>query len=245
MKNLNNDQNISHKAAVIAGISLLIMTLAAFFAYGYVHSTLIVSEDAVMTLTNIQQSSSLFNLEILGWLIIIITDIIVSWSFYVFLKPVHREYALLAGWLRLVYTGMLAVAVSHLVVAQHIIRADNAMFGESTERLASQVMLSISSFESIWSFGLIIFGVHLLVSSFIALKARHIPKLVSILLLAAGVSYMVIHSLKNFLPELDGLIKLLEAGLSIPMIIGELGLVIWLLYWGRKAKTLSSPSGTK
>ncbi|MFZ0369047.1 MAG: DUF4386 domain-containing protein [Halobacillus sp.] len=108
------NQNIQQKAAFFSGVALLVMTLAAFFAQGYVHSTLVVDGDAAVTLKNIQASQSLFRLEILGWLIIVIMDLIVAWGFYMFLKPFHPGFALLAGWLRLLYTAVLAIAVSHL-----------------------------------------------------------------------------------------------------------------------------------
>ncbi|WP_141430722.1 DUF4386 family protein [Bacillus sp. 03113] len=78
MTTRRNDQNTQHSSAIIAGISLLIMTIAAFFSYGYVHNSLVVRGDSASTLKNIQASISLFDLEILGWLVIIILDIIVS-----------------------------------------------------------------------------------------------------------------------------------------------------------------------
>ncbi|WP_445506506.1 DUF4386 domain-containing protein [Niallia sp. 03190] len=226
--------NIQNSSAIIAGTSLLIMTFAAFFSFGYVHNSLVVTGDSASTLKNIQVSVSLFEFEILGWLVIIISDIVVSWAFYVFLKPIHPEYSLLAGLLRLVYTATLATAVSNLVIANNLVLENTPLLIESMDILASQVMTSIMAFESIWSIGLIIFGAHLMMIGYIALKARQIPKLISILLVAAGASYMLIHLLYSFFPQLDSATAIMETILSIPMIIGELGFGIWLLFKGRK-----------
>ncbi len=63
-------------SSYIAGISLLIMTLAAIYSFGYVH-TQIISENMTLTINNIQ-TSSLFLTGILGWGIIIVTDILVT-----------------------------------------------------------------------------------------------------------------------------------------------------------------------
>lgn len=231
-------KKVQNKPAIIAGLSLLIMTIAAAFSYGYVHSSLIISGDPLTTLKNIQASRSLFELEILGWVVIIITDLLVSWSFYVFLKPIHREYSLLAGWLRLLYTTILATAVTHLVVASRIIREEATLFNGSLDTIASQVLLSVTSFESIWSLGLIIIGGHLMVVGWIALRARQIPNIIGILLIAAGFSYTLVHLLYGFLPQFDGVTSILETILSIPMMVGELGFGLWLLIRGRKLTAL-------
>ena len=73
------NQNMQQKAAVVSSVALLVMTIAAFFAQGYVHSSLVVEGDATTTLKNIQASQRLFRLEVLGWLIIVIMDLVVSW----------------------------------------------------------------------------------------------------------------------------------------------------------------------
>ncbi|WP_371018696.1 DUF4386 domain-containing protein [Pseudalkalibacillus sp. JSM 102089] len=225
------NQNMQQKAAVFSAIALLIMTFAAFFAQGYVHSSLVIEGDAVTTLKNIQASQVLFRLEVLGWLIIIIMDLIVSWGFYVFLKPFHPGYALLAGWLRFLYTAILANAVSHLVITKSVFQ--NSELGTSS-RVAQQAMDAITAFEAIWSFGLIIFGLHLIVVGLIAMKTIIIPKVISILVVLAGFSYSLIHFMYNFIPQIENVIGLLELILMAPMVIGELGFGIWLFVKGKK-----------
>ncbi len=217
----------SVKAPMIAGISLILMAIAAFFSYGYVHSSLVINGEPTTTLTNIQESIPLFTFGILGWVVIILLDIIVSWAFYVVLKPVHRAYSLLAAWLRLIYTAILAIAVSHLVIARNIIL-------DSADLMQTQVMTHIQAFESIWSIGLIVFGLHLLAVGYVALKSVQIPKILSYLLVAAGISYTAVHLLHSFFPQLESTTNLLEAILSIPMFVGELGFGIWLLIKGKK-----------
>ncbi len=234
MRKFQQDTNQLRKSAVIAGVSLLIMTIAAFFSYGYVHSSLIIGGNSVATLNKIQGSTGLFNAEILGWLIILITDILVSWAFYIYLKPIHQGYSLLAAWLRLIYTAVLAIAVSNLIQVNSLVNHSGELFSRSINTLASQVMLSVITFESVWSLGLIVFGLHLLVVGLVVLKTRTIPKPIGIMLFMAGVSYMLIHLLHGFFPMLENMTSTLEMILSIPMIVGELGFGIWLLIKGGK-----------
>lgn len=234
MQIASNSITKQRSSGIIAGVSLLIMTIVAFFSYGYVHSSLVVNSDSVATLKNIQGSAMLFKFEILGWIVIIIADILVSWGFYIFLKPASSKYSLLAVLFRLIYTGILAIAVSSLVSANIVVNTHASMNGVSLEQTASQVMTSITTFESIWSIGLIIFGIHLVLIGFVALKTKYIPKLLSYLLIIAGVSYVVVHLLNAFFPQFETINTILETILSIPMFIGEISFGMWLLFKGRK-----------
>ncbi|WP_250672802.1 DUF4386 family protein [Paraclostridium ghonii] len=76
------------KAALWAGLSIIAMAICAGFSYGFVHSSLIVKGDMITTINNISQSITLFRAEILGWLIILILDTLVSWSTYIFLENI-------------------------------------------------------------------------------------------------------------------------------------------------------------
>ncbi|MCA1011723.1 DUF4386 domain-containing protein [Halobacillus halophilus] len=232
MKTRITNQNMQQKAAFLSGAALLVMTLAAFFAQGYVHSSLVIDGDALTTLKNIQASQSMFRLEVLGWLIIVMMDLIVAWGFYMFLKPFHSGFALLAGWLRLLYTAVLAIAVSHLVIASHMVQ--EPVSGTPSDNLAQQAMASITAFEAIWSFGLIIFGLHLIAVGLIALDTSKIPKFISILVILAGFSYFLVHFMYGFLPQMERFTGTLEFILMAPMFIGELGFGIWLLWRGTK-----------
>ncbi|MGR9049520.1 DUF4386 domain-containing protein [Halobacillus faecis] len=234
MKNLHRSEEFQRHPAIIAGVSLLLMTLAAFFSYGYVHSSLVIHEDADQTYDLLQSSLPLFHLEIAGWVVIIFTDLIVSLAFYKVLKPFHSLYALLAGVLRLIYTIILTVAVFRLWMVGQVIQGDSGS--------ASQVMAHILSFEKIWSLGLIVFGVHLIMVGMTASKAGFIPKFLIGLLILAGVSYLLIHSMYQALPEYETLTATMETILSLPMMIGELGFGMWLLVKGIKVKSSTRPS---
>ncbi|MCR8963541.1 DUF4386 domain-containing protein [Brevibacillus halotolerans] len=65
------------------------MALAAFFSYGFVHERLVIKGDASATFHIIMSANSLFKAEIFGWVIILISDTIVAWALYIFLKPIR------------------------------------------------------------------------------------------------------------------------------------------------------------
>ncbi|ASR49814.1 hypothetical protein B4V02_25640 [Paenibacillus kribbensis] len=71
VRELSNER----KSALTAGTLLIIMALAAFFSYGFVHRSLVMEGDASTTFNNILSSNGLFDAEILGWIIILIEQI--------------------------------------------------------------------------------------------------------------------------------------------------------------------------
>ena len=229
-KDLSNQR----KSALTAGISLIIMTLASFFSYGFVHGTLVVQGYASATFINIVSSNNLFKGEILGWIIIMIADILVAWAFYVFLEPVNQNLSLLGAWLRLTYSAILGIAILNLIVVLLLMGNTIDFSSLKIEQTQAFMMLFLEAFQWIWSMGLVVFGGHLLIVGYVALKSDVIPKVISILLLLASIGYIIIHLSKMFLPQYEAVITTLNFIFTIPMIVGELGFGIWLLLRGGK-----------
>lgn len=117
----------------------------------------------------------------------------------------------------------------------------NVLATFNQEQLQAYVMILLKAFDSIWAFGLIIFGGHLLVIGYLSFKTNTIPKVISILLVIASIGYMLIHFCKVFLPQFETVTTYLEISLSVPMALGELGLGIWLTYMGLNAPKNQSP----
>ncbi|PEB41877.1 DUF4386 domain-containing protein [Bacillus pseudomycoides] len=222
------------KSALIAGTSLIIMALAAFFSYGFVHEGLVVQGDASATFNNIKSSNMLFKAEIFGWVIILITDIVAAWAFYIFLKPINKSLSLLGAWLRLIYATILGISILNLIFVLLLSKSTDYLSLFKIDQLQAHMMLFLEAFESIWSIGLIIFGGHLMIVGYLAFKSDRIPKVISILLLLASIGYIVINLFNTVLSQYDAVISILKMVFNVPMIAGELGLGIWMLFRGGK-----------
>ena len=233
---VNGVKEISYprKYGMIAGISLLIMAIAAGFSYGFVYSSLVVPGNASTTFNNILSGNVLFKAGIFGWLIIVVCDLVVAWALYVYLEPLHKKLALLSAYLRLIYTSILGIAIMNLIFVFILTNESDVLATFNQVQLQAFVMILLKAFDSIWAFGLIIFGGHLLVIGYLSFKTNTIPKVISILLVIASISYMLIHFCKVFLPQFEAVTTYLEVILSVPMALGELGLGIWLIYMGWK-----------
>ena len=236
MISLNKDSTNLRKAALISGISLILMALAAAFSYGFVHGSLVVPGDISTTYTNITSSITLFKAEITGWVVILLLDIIVAWSLYIFLKPVNRELSLLAAWLRLIYTALLGIAILNLLFVLLLSNGADYLSLLKMDQLQANMALRLEAFELIWSIGLIVFGVHLFIVGWIAFQSNKIPKIIAILLVLAAIGYIIIHLCMTLLVQ-QSIITTLEFMFTVPMIVGELGFGLWLLVKGGKVPT--------
>ena len=235
MGSILNQSMQQRTAALAAGLSMIIMALAAFFSYGYAHGSLVNFEDADATLNRLMPSSILFKAEILGWLIIMICDIIVAWAFYIFLKPYHHHLSLLGAWFRLIYAAILGVAILNLITVMILTGQSTLPILLETPQLQVQVMVALATFESTWSFGLIIFGGHLLITGLVAYRADTIPRWISILLLIAALGYLFTHLLPIGYTQENKTLEMVTMILTVPMTVGELGFGLWLLFRGGKA----------
>lgn len=214
-------------AAIVAGLGLLIMTILAIIANFSVLENLIVPGDATTSAANIMASSELFRVGICSLLIVAILDVIVAWALYIFLKPVNKSLSLLAAWFRVAYAAIFAIALNNLSIVLQLLSGADYLKVFETNQLYAQVMLSLNAFTSGWDFGLAFFGLHLLILGYLAFKSGYIPKLLGILLIIAGLGYLI-----------DSLGKLLmpNYNVSIAMFtfIGEALLFLWLLWRGFK-----------
>jgi hypothetical protein len=220
----------NRKSALIAGIAIITMALAAVFSFGYAHNLLVIPNQPDITLSNLKTSKSLFILEILGWMIILLCDIIVAVALYVYFKNENRKLALYTAAARLIYSAILGVAIFFLLRILFLLN--------DSENFAGTVMSNLDSFKTTWSFGLIIFGIHLFLLGLLAIKSRLIHNIWGILLIFAGISYSFIHASNFLFPEFESQIKTAEMVLSVPMAFAEIGFAIWLFARGGKPKII-------
>ena len=230
MKNCSADISLG-KSALVAGLGLLIMTIFYLSADIFVFRKLIVMKNATTTTLNIMANGMQFRSGICAIIIVLIWDLIVAWALYFFLKPVNKSLSLLAAWLRLVYAGMLGIALLNLVMVMILASGADYLAVFEPDQLHAQVLFFVNAFYDMWALGLIIFGLHLAFLGYLVFKADYTPKILGVLLLLAGFSYL----LDNF-----GKFLFTNYGLNLATFIGwgEFIFMLWLLIKGAKIPDL-------
>lgn len=221
------------QAALIAGLGLLIMAIIAFLANFFVLENLVVAEDAAKTVSNIMGNEMVFRLGAIGFVIVLVLDVLVSWALYIFLKPANQSLSMLAAIFRLVYSAIFGAVLLHL---SNVLQLVNGSSTFTAEQLQAQVMMSLESFDNGWLIGLVFFGFHLLVLGYVVMKSSYVPKVLGVLLIAAALGYIVDSSAQLLLPNYTNYETLFTLIVAVPGIIGELSLCFWLLFKGVKVQ---------
>ena len=229
-------QSKTHRqSAFIAGLAIVIMTLAAVMATDVTIGRLMVEDDAAETLKNILASKGMFNVGVLSWLIILISDVFAAWGLYMFLKPVSKNLSLIAAWFRLVYVAMLAASIFNLVYVHLLILQPDIALVEIKGQLSEKVMFYLHAFDNLFSISLIVFGIHILFLGYLALKSEYVPRILAILMIIAFGGYAIPNISNIVFPEYEAAMRIVEMVFFIPM-LGEVALGIWLLIIGLRKK---------
>jgi len=221
-------------AAIVAGVAIVVMGIAAAIATNVTVGSLVIEDNAAVTLTNIQNSEGLFRLGLYSWFIILVCDVLAAWGLYVFLRPVNRSLSLLTAWFRLAYVAVLGAAMLNYLHILDLLHSKGYLEAFGIDQLQSQVMFFLNGFNATWALGLIVFAIHILLLGYLALKSGYIPKIFGILLLLAFVGYFVTNSGNILFPHAENILKIIEWIFILPMVVGEVGLALWLLISGRK-----------
>ena len=215
------------KAAIVAGSGLLIMTIFAVFANFFVLESFIVQGDAAETVNNIIVNEGLFRTGICSLIIVAILDVVVAWALYVLLKPVNKSLSLLTAWFRLVYAAILGISLHNLLSVLLLLGDADYLKVFETDQLHTQAMLSLGAFSDGWDIGIVFFGLHLVLLGYLIFKSGCIPRILGVLLVVAGLGYLIDSFVVFLLPNQ-------EVTIAMFTFIGELLFMFWLLLQGGK-----------
>jgi hypothetical protein len=223
----NSNETSLKSAALIAGLSLLVMVIFAPYAEMYVFPKLIIRFQPSETAKNIINNKSLFVSGIFAYLITLIGDLVLTWSLYILLKPVHKNMSLLTAWFRLVYTIIALVALNNVISAFRMLTTPDYLKFLTQDQINSNALIYLNAFKNHWYFGMIFFAIHLLLVGFLIIKSIYIPNVLGILLIITSIGYLLT-SLKPYLfPEVN-------IDFAMFTFFGEIIFMFWLLIRGRK-----------
>ena len=213
------------RIAIITGISLVLMAIFGIFSLGYAYTQFDNPEQSEFLKDIILANMGLYQSMLIGILIIIILDFIVSYTLYKYFENDNKKMSLLSGIIRVIYTLIFVIATYYLTK------------NLNTNELTNQKVISnYHKFQTIWNIGLVIFGFHIILIGWLMKLHYKIPKILWSITLLAGVSYMITSFLKVVSPDSE-FVETLIMILALPMTIGELGLAIWLWIKGGKGTT--------
>ena len=222
------------QAARIAGSAYLIIIVLAFFANFFVLDRLTEPGDAAATVSNIADSEALFRSGIVALMAVFVADAVVAWALYIFFRRENRDLSLLTAWFRLLYTAMFGIALLNLAVVVLLVAGADAATALGAGQRDTQAMLFLDAYDYGWAIALVCFGVHLLLLGVIVFKSDYAPRIIGILLVLAGLGYLVDSLARFSLLNYEDYRDLFLLLLAVPAIAGEFSLTGWLLLRGGK-----------
>jgi hypothetical protein len=213
----------------IGGVLYLILIVVGLFGEAFVRNRLIVSGDATATAANIRSLESLWRFGIAAELFLLICAVGLSLIFFVLLRPVSRDLALLAAFFNLVSIALEAAATLHLVAALFPLGNAAYLRAFEPEQLYAMASLSVKSHSYGFGVSLIFFGCVCLVLGYLIFRSGYLPKALGVLMQIAGLSYLTNSFALLLAPNFASRIF---PAILVPAFVGEASLCLWLLVKG-------------
>ena len=215
--------------ARIGGVLYLIIIVLGLFGEAFVRDKLIVAGNAAATAQNIRSFELLWRLGTAGNLVHLVCAVALTLIFYILLRVVSRDLALLLVFFDLISIGI--EAASKLSLVAGLFPLSNAEYLKAFEPAQLQALSYLAIRQHGYGFGisLIFFGCACLIIGYLIFRSDFLPKAIGVLMQVAGVCYLTNSFGLILSPEFAGRIFPV---ILIPAFVGEASLCLWLIAKG-------------
>ena len=152
----------------------------------YLPSTLIVPDDAALTVANISASQDLFRMGGIGAeLVVLLSEVVLTIILYVLLKPVNRTLSLLAAVSRLIMTTIHGINLLNYVFVLLVI--NGTAFDTAQSNALVSLFLDAHSYG--FTLGIAFLVIHVFALGVLIFQSGYFPRVLGILFLLAGFGY--------------------------------------------------------
>lgn len=218
------------RTARMAGLFYFLASLVMIFGFLYVPRTFIVNGDAAATAQRILAGERMYRISVLASLVGQILFIFAVLNLYELFRGVDRKLARTMAVLVLV-----AIAADLVVVANRMAPIDLLIGNKflTVFTMSQREALSLGFLYLGGNLSLVLtmfWGLWLLPFGTLVIKSRFFPKALGIMLIIAGLGYVVTSIVSFVLPDQLKAIR----GAMMPLYFGEVPIILWLLFMGAK-----------
>lgn len=207
------------------GIFLILSIVGGVFGELYVPSQM-AGADAAERVAQLRLNDALFRLGFAAYLVEAFSDVVLAWLFYILLRPVHRDLALLSAFFGIVSMTLFAVTQMFYFTAPMFLGGSRYLAhfsGQELEGLAS-AFLSISG--NLSGLFMLFYGAGWIVRGYLTFRSGYLPRFLGVLMLIAGAAFVAKNITKVLAPAYSS--DLLLA----PMFLNVVVVTIWMLVRG-------------
>src|SRR6185503_16027861 len=172
----HTDVSTLQRYARAAGVAMLLSVVFGTLGEMYLPGKIIVSGDAAATAANIVGHPTLFRLTFASYLVEGICDVALCVFFYILLKPVDRNLALLSAFFGIVSMVTFAIAQSSSFAASLVLRDTGGMAAFTVEQRQALALLCLRIASMIaWLF-LCMYGIASMLRGYLIMRSQYLPK---------------------------------------------------------------------
>jgi len=209
-----------------AGILILLSMIFGTWGEAYVPGKIIVGNDAGATARNILASPLLFRSAFAAYLVEAVCDVALAMVFYVLLRPVNRNLALLTAFLAIVATVTYAFAECFYFAPSLVLSGDAYLRTFTPDQLNTFVLLSMKLFGTIAGIFIGFYGLATMLRGYLIYQSGYLPRTLGVLFLIGGAAFVTDNLAIVLAPQYaSGFLLALMAPAGIAM-------MLWLLVKG-------------
>jgi hypothetical protein len=222
-------------AAKVAGFMFLFI-LIGYILYGtFILPKFTVTGNVLTTVKNILANEFLFRIGITYELVAAIISIILSLVLYILFKPINKNLALLALYLKLAEAIIIAVKVLVSLIALQMLNGKAYLTVLEPEKMQDLVGLFLNACNTGSLISMVFLGMGFTLFNYLFLKSKYIPGLLS----GIGIisySLICIYGFINILAPDYATNLVIQIIFWAPSVFFELTIGLWLLFKGIKVK---------
>jgi hypothetical protein len=206
-------------------IFLILTMLGGWFGELHVPS-IIRTGDAATTAAQLRLNEDLFRLGFAAYLVEAFSDVVLAWLFYVLLKPVHRELALLSAFFGLVSMSIFAVTQMFYFSAPMFLKGSGYLTAFSPDQLESFAGLFLSLYGYLGGISMLFYGTAWIIRGWLTFRSGYLPSFLGVLMVLAGLGFVAKNITYVLAPAYSSTLLL------APMFLSFVVLTIWMLLKG-------------
>lgn len=207
------------------GIFLILTMVGGWFGEVQIPSQFMTGDSAT-TADQLRNHGGLFRLGFAAYLVEAFSDVVLAWLFYVLLKPVDRDLALLSAFFGLVAMTLFAVMKMFYFSAPIFVEGSRYVTGFSPEQNDGLATVFLRLYGRLSGLFMLFYGTAWIIRGYLTFKSGYLPRFLGALMVAAGVGFFFKNITKVLVPAYS------SDFLVAPMFLNVVALAIWMLVKG-------------
>jgi hypothetical protein len=218
-----------HKAAKIAGSMFLFGMANSMFVELYLRGVLFIPGNFAESAQNIINHTRQFRVAIALEFLTALSVTLLVWAFYVLLKPINKNLALLGAFLRMVEVAFFCMFLMIRFVVLQILGTDDFLKTFEPNQLQALARIAVRLWSDAFTIGFVLLSAGSTVFNYVLFVSNYVPKALAGLGLFASTLFFLCTFAMIIFPELGKISVPFWFG---PMFIYEVGLGFWFVIRG-------------